>query len=211
MDSKKYGMEFPACSLNPKKTICLHMATILDLGLVRSFDVIYAWIFVFAIAFAILVKTELIGKDNKAINAILAFALATIMLLSRVAIDVINAMIPWFVVAIIFLLFVILIFKLFGTEESKIKEAVAKDPAIYWTLIGIAIIIMVAAFGQVLGQSLTEQAFQQGTTNATISTGTGAGANFQQNIYATLFHPKVLGLIVIFLIAVFAVALLSSG
>ncbi len=188
------------------------MATILDLGLIQAFDVVYAWIFVFAISFAILVKTELIGKDNKAINAIIAFSLATMMLLSPVAIDVVNAMIPWFVVAIIFLLFVILIFKMFGTEDSKIKEAVSKDPAIYWTLIGISIIIMVAAFGQVLGQSLTEQAFQQGNTNATTySSGTGAGADFEQNIYSTLFHPKVLGLIIIFLIAIFAVALLSSG
>ena len=103
----------------------------------------------------------------------------------------------------------------FGAKEADIASAV-KDKTLQWTLIGIGIVIIVAALGNVLGQSLTEASFQGQTANGTAVVTPGgelstASPSFQQNIYGIIFHPKVLGLVVLFAIAIFAVAFLSSG
>ncbi len=207
------------------------MATILDIGLIRSFDIVYAWLFVFAVTWAILEKTKAIGNDAKLINAIIAFAMATMFMLSSTAVAVINYIIPWFVVAIIFFLLMLLIFQMFGADAATIKSAM-QDKSLYWTIIGIGLVIIVAGFGNVLGQSLLDQS--QGVnsnSNGNINTYQGAtytnsnqnysnsnvngqtvteDTNFNNNIYATLFHPKVLAMIVLFGIAIFAIALLTG-
>ncbi len=203
------------------------MATILDLGLIQSFDIVYAWLFVFAVTWAILEKTQAVGKDAKLINAIIAFAMATMFMLSSTAVAVINYIIPWFVVAIIFFLLMLLIFQMFGADGEIIKKAM-QDKSLYWTIIGIGLVIIVAGFGNVLGQSLLDQSqgVNTNTNNYQGSTYTNSdqnysntnvngqtvsqNTNFNNNIYATLFHPKVLAMLVLFGIAIFAIALLTG-
>ena len=185
------------------------MATILDVGLLKSFDVIFPFLLVWALVFALLQKTKVIGQ-SMGINAIIATAVAFSVLLSQTVVDIVNFIIPWFTVALIFFVLLILIFQTFGAKEDDVFKALKADKAISWVIVGVGLVIMIAAFGNVLGQKFTEASFQSGTTvNATAAGGVGT-ANFQQNITATLFHPKVLGLMVLFAIAIFAVALLSG-
>lgn len=201
------------------------MATVLDLGLLNYFSVLYPVIIVWCIVFAILQKTGAIGK-SAGINAVIAVAIAFMTLLSKTLVDFLNFIVPWFAVAIIFFVLLILIFQVFGAKDADFASAV-KDKGVYWTLIGIAIVILVAGFGKVMGQSLTEAAYQPSTTSGvTTINGTTytlpdevssagstdvAGKSFEGSATATLFHPKVLGLIILFAIAIFAVALLSGG
>ena len=183
------------------------MATFLDVGLVQYFQAIYPVLFVFTLVFALLQKTGAIGK-NVALNAVIAVAVSFMMLLSKNAVALINFMIPWFIVAAIFFVLLLLIYQIFGADEKLLTETLKKDKAIVYVIIGIALVIMIAGFANVFGQSLLGGAEQatQATTEGGVAT-----ENFQQNIYATLFHPKVLGLIILFAIAIAAVALLSSG
>ena len=184
------------------------MATILDVGLLQSVDVIFPFIFSWAVVFALLYKTELLGK-NHAINAIVSAVVAFTVLLSQTVIDLINFMIPWFTVALIFFVLLLLIFQTMGLKESQLANVV-KDKTVYWTLIGVCLVIVMAAFGNVLGQTVLEAGEGDGATS--VSDGNGVGtSDFQANIIQTLRHPKVLGLIVIFGIAIFATALLSFG
>lgn len=194
------------------------MATILDVGLLQSFDFIFPVLLVFAIVFAVLQKTKVIG-DSIGINSIIAITAAFMVLLSEDLVKMINFMVPWFVFAIIFFILLILIFQMFGAKEADITAVLKADSAISWTIIGIALVIVFAAFGNVLGQKFTEASFQQGTAtmgvvngsiNATVGTGVSS-ANFQQNIYSILFNTKVLGLMVLFGVAIFAVALLTGS
>ena len=191
------------------KTLRNKMATILDVGLLKSFDVIFPFLLVWALVFALLQKTEAIGK-SMGINAVIATVAAFTVLLSDTVVQLINFMIPWFVVAIIFFVLLILIFQTFGAKEEDVFGALRKDKAISWVIVGVGLVIMVAAFGNVLGQKFTEASFQQGTAVNATAAGGVATSNFEQNITATLFHPKVLGLIVLFAVAIFAVALLSG-
>ena len=96
-----------------------------------------------------------------------------------------------------------------GLKEEKLPEVV-KDKTVYWTLIGIALVIIIAGFANVFGQSALEAQKSIGEP-AVITTEGTTTPMFEQNIYAILFHPKILGMMVLFAIAIFAVALLSAG
>ena len=178
------------------------MASPLDLGILNLFDFIFPVLLVWAFVFALLQKTEVIGK-SMGINAIIASAASLTILLSRTAIELINFIIPWFAIAIIFFVVMGLLFMIMGAKDITAY----KQTNIQWILVAVGILILVAGFGKVLGQSLLEQSAQTEVTDGEESV---AGSDFQQNIYATLFHPKILGLLVVFAIVVFTVALLSG-
>jgi hypothetical protein len=185
------------------------MATVLDLGLLQYFDVIFVALAVWCIVFAILQKTEALGKAM-GINAIIAAAAAFMILLSETLVSVISFMIPWFVVVIIFFVLMLLIFQTFD-KNINLAAAIA-DKTVYWAIIGISLIILLAAIGNVAGQGLTEAAFSDGDNVTTVSTSGGvASTSFSGSLMSTLFHPKVLGLIILFGIAIFAIAFLSGG
>ena len=186
------------------------MATVLDIGLVQSFDVLYPVIFVFAILFAILQKTRILG-ENLTMNAIISVAVSLMVLLSRTAIDIINFMVPWFIIAMIFFILVILIFQVFGASDSDIVGYMKGDKGVGWTIIGVAALIFVAALGNVIGQDLTDQAFvEEGTVISEDGTKV-ASTNFDQNIRGIFFNPKVLGFVTLMIIIIFAVGLLTGN
>ncbi|MDO8511568.1 MAG: hypothetical protein Q7S55_05395 [Nanoarchaeota archaeon] len=179
------------------------MASPLDLGILNLFDFVFPVLLVWAFVFALLQKTKVIG-ESIGINAIIASATALTVLLSRSVIDLINFIIPWFAIAIIFFVLMVLLFMIMGAKDITAY----KQTNVQWVIIAIGILIVVAGFGKVLGQTLLEEGAQAGTV-VEGADGVATGG-FQQNVYATLFHPKVLGLLIVFTIVVFTVALLSG-
>ena len=184
------------------------MATIIDVGILEPFSIVFPMIFIWAMVFALLQKTE-IFKKSIALDAVIAFAVSFMVLLSKTAVDIINFIIPWFAVAVIFFVLLLLIFMVFGAKEKDIFEYMKNDKGVGWVIVGLGVIIIFAGFGNVLGQDFLQQ---QGTAIDTVATdGSTTTENFQGNVTAIFTHPKVLGLIVLFGIAVFAIALLSGA
>ncbi|MBI2111954.1 hypothetical protein HYT52_00260 [Candidatus Woesearchaeota archaeon] len=171
------------------------MATVLDVGLLEYFSAIFPVILVFALVYAVLFKTKVIG-DKPAINAIIAIVAGLLMLLSEKAIQVLNFMIPWFAVVIFFFVLMILVFKLFGLKDDSLQSAL-KDKAVYWALLGICFAIIGVSFANAFGQEALEA-------------GSGDGGDFQANIFRIIQHPKILGVIVIISIAVMSIAVLTG-
>ena len=186
------------------------MATAIDFGLLQTFDFIFPFIFVWAVVFATLQKSKLIG-GAVAIDSTVAFAISLMILLSQTLIDILNFMIPWFTVAIIFFMLLMLMFMVFGASEKDIFAYVKTDKGVGWALIGIALIIVIAAFGNVLGQQYTEEAFDDGTQTVETTPGGTATQDFEGNVTAIFSHPKVLGMIILFAVAIFTVGLLSGS
>lgn len=180
------------------------MVSPLDLGILQLFDFIFPVLLVWAFVFALLQKTEVIGKSI-GINAIIASAVSLTVLLSRTVIDLINFIIPWFAIAIIFFVLMVLLFMIMGAKDIQAY----KQTNIQWILVAVGILIVVAGFGKVLGQSLLEESLKAGE-EVTTTDGGVASENFQQSVFLTIFHPKVLGLLIVFAIVVFTVALLSG-
>ena len=99
-------------------------------------------------------------------------------------------------------------FQIMGAKDADMK-LVIRDKSVQWVIIGIGLLIIIAGFAHVLGQGLLEQAYY--SEDAVLGEeGEVPATNFQANLLATLFHPKILGLIVLFGIAIFSVAMLTG-
>lgn len=177
------------------------MVTFLDIGLFQYFNVIFSILLIFAVLFSILHKTKVLG-GNATINAIVAVSISLMCLLSQTVIDLINFIAPWFVLVFVFVILLIMVYQLLGATEKDILGALKTESTIRYAIFGVAIIIIIAGFGHVWGEQLAQQAGEGGTAEE---------GSFEQNIYSILFDPKVLGLIFIFLVAIFAIAFLTGS
>lgn len=188
------------------------MATFLDIGLLQHFSVIFPFLLVFVGSYALLLKLKLISED-KGINAIIALALASMTLLSDAAVQLITTASPWFVVLFMFLLFLVLIFRFMGVKEDTITGVMESGwEAPHWIILVIIILIVMGSIGVVFGPGLLEvreQPSQGQVINQTIPP--GQTGDFNQNIVNVAFHPKVVGLISLLLIALFAIRTLAYG
>ena len=175
------------------------MATVLDLGLLQMFEPIFAVLFVFALMLAILQKTKAL-TESVGINGLIAVVIAFMVLMSETLVSMINFMIPWFTVAIIFFVLLLLVFQVFGAKDADFASAV-KDKGLMWTLIGVGLVILLAAIGSVIPEDIGPNLASDNTVTE---------GSFSANLTETLFNPKVIGIIVIFLVAMFAVIFLSG-
>ncbi len=183
------------------------MATPLDVGLLQKFDVIFPFLFVLVIVYALLARTEWL-KEKQAIAFMIAFVLAVMTLFSSIAVKTINRMAPWFILLIIFVVLLLLAYQALGVKEESILNIITGktygSTIAYWVL-ALMLIIGVGSLTSVVSEEkpFTELAAGE---NATVIAGQGEQVGF----WATLFHPKVLGLALILLIAMFTINKLSA-
>lgn len=185
------------------------MATFLDIGLFNYFSVIFPALLVFAIVWALLQKTKVIG-ENVSINALIAIIAAFMILLSPDLADIINTMTPWFVLIFIFAVLLILIYMFLGASAEDLQKYITTDKPAKWFIFGLGAIIIIASIAHVYGQralSITTTTNQTVTVDGQIIS--ASSNSFAQNLGNVLFNSKILGLILIFLIAVFTLALLT--
>jgi hypothetical protein len=178
------------------------MASLFDISLLGYFSNIFVILFIFAASYAVLMFKKPLG-DNPGINALLAATIAVIFIFSQDAIDVIKNTVPWFIVMMIALIFVLIITQSFNaTMPVQIMSNIGSYVQI------ISVIILLISVSQKIGQSagpyLSNETASSDTVVAGSSNDVGSGS-FTQNFGATLFHPKVLALILVIVVAVFAV------
>ncbi|MBW3001944.1 hypothetical protein KY338_02150 [Candidatus Woesearchaeota archaeon] len=185
------------------------MATPLDIGLLQKFDVIFPFLLVLVLGYVVLTRISWF-KENQGICFIISFALAVLAMFNTVVVKTINMMAPWFVLLFVFMLLVFMAYVAFGIKEETILETVTsgeygKDFG-YWIL-AIVLIIGLGSLSTVISE---EKGFTPLTTgeNATYSP-EGAGTE-EAGFWETLFHPKVLGLVLILLIALFTIQRLAA-
>ena len=197
------------------------MATFLDIGLLENFGVIFVILLVFLLVFGLLEYFKAFGEARKGLHALLAFVIALLFLVSKVASRMVSMMVPWFMVIAIFIFFTLFLVRIFGVEESSIKK-LAGNKDVYPWLIVFAMLILLLSLGNAFGQSLLEsgegvqtptnysqgsgglQPAQPGTRSTTTS-------SFTTNLLNTLRHPKVMGLLFVSLVGMFALIFLKTG
>jgi hypothetical protein len=178
------------------------MASLLDLSLVSYFSNIFVILFIFAASYAVLTFKGPFGP-NKGINALIAATLALVFIFSQDAIDVIKETVPWFVVMLVCLMLVLMVTTSIGaTMPATIMQSIGN-----WVLI-IGVIVLVINISHHVGQNVGPYLSNE-TTNTNVipagGSGTVGSGDFSQNFGATLFHPKVLALLLVIIIAVFSV------
>jgi len=186
------------------------MATFLEVGILNYFSIIFPALLVFVIIFAILEKTKLLG-ENKSLHAIVAIVSAFLTMISTDIAAVINFGAPWFIMVFVFLTLMLLIYRFMGASEADLAAA-AKEKTVAWTIFAVSIIIVISSISHVYGQKLLERSAGEADL-ATGEAGERAIAagddTFRSELLDALFNPKVLGLMFIFLVAVFTVSLLT--
>lgn len=182
------------------------MATFLDIGLLSFLDVIFVFLFVWAVIFAILQKTKALG-GSVGINAIVSVAAAFLALLSKTIVEVVKFSIPWFAITIIFLVLMILLYQVFGVKDPS---AALNDKTVQWAIFAVGMLIIGAAFASIFGEELLAQSAAPGE-EVVVGEGGVATSNYQQNIMSTLFHPKILGVVMLFIVAIFAIIFLTGS
>jgi len=182
------------------------MATLLDLGLLSHFSIIFPVLLVYALVVGILSYTKLLG-ENKALNNIIAIALALSISMSTMVVQIINTMSPWIILIFLFLMFLLMAYKFLGATDTDIHNVLMKDKTIVVWILIIFFIIFLGSMSKLYfssGQTATTTTGNVSVTEGQAA-GTGVGA-----FWATLFNAKVLGVIMVMMIAVFAIILLSS-
>ena len=179
----------------------------LNISFLQYFSPIFIFVLVFVMIYGILQFTKFLG-DNKVLHALIGFFIAVIFLFSTEAITVVQVIAPWFTVLFIFVIFILMSYKLFGATDDQIRNVITHASALQYTILALGIIILLfglgAGFGQkLLGYSADISEVRDAATEA--GEGSTATSSYQTNLISTLFNPKILGMILILVIAAFTI------
>ena len=188
------------------------MASFLDIGLIDKLSIILPFLLVMVLVYALLAKTKVFGKNQFA-YVIIAFVFGLVTILSPTIREVIDRMIPWFAWLFIFLFFILITFAVFGADENTFMNVLKSREYNYitTTIVIIAIIIGLGSLASVTFDSGGPTSNIADAKNSSIEVRTDStGEQGSSAFWNTLFHPKVLGLVLVLLIAVFTMSRLSS-
>jgi heme/copper-type cytochrome/quinol oxidase subunit 2 len=187
------------------------METFLEVGVLNYFSIIFPVLLIWVLVYMILEKTKILG-ESKSLHAILAIAAAFIAMLSSDIISIINFGAPWFVLVFVFLTLLLLIYRFMGASEADLANVIRTDKVIQWAIFAIGIIIVIASISHIYGQRLLEQApgEEEGVTIKDVREREAAeGRTYRSEVMQAIFSPQILGLLFLFLVATFTIALLS--
>ncbi len=174
------------------------MATPLDIGVLKQFSGIFPFLLILVLTYGILSMTEWF-KEKKGLAALIALIAAIMTLFSPIAIKTVNMMAPWFVILLIFMFLFILAFMMFGYGQKDITEFVTKGE--YGVGSWVMALMLLIGVGSLVTVINEERGFSA-------LTGSNASANMtavEAGFWQTVFHPKILGMILVLLIAYFTV------
>ncbi len=186
------------------------MATPLDTSLMSHFEVIFPFLFILVISYAILSSIKVFG-DNKGIKLLLSFLLGVSMLFSTIARETINMAAPWFVLLFVFIIFALIAYMALGAEAKDIHGVLTGGNYRYinfWVL-GIIVIIIFGSLTSVIskhggiGNKLDTGSSGSAATTASGNASQIPASEQESEFWSTLFHPKVLGFLLIMLVAFF--------
>ena len=201
------------------------MATPLDTTLFGDIGGIFPFLLVLVVGYGILEYINLF--KSRGLNMLIAFVLGVMVILSPIVRETLNMAAPWFVLLFLFIIFGLMAFMAMGATSDDIKGIISSGEYRYINF-WIATLVLIIAIG-----SLTTVLARHGGVGEELDTGhntdsqmTGDGSSSgtggsdgssaessqggtveeddqQDAFWDTLFHPKVLGFLLIMLIAVF--------
>ncbi len=192
------------------------MATLFEgastiLGLFMPFFMV---IFVWVITYALLEKTKLLG-DKKGWNSIISLVMGLSVLAVPDVSRLIAIILPWFFFLFLFFILIALGYSLVsGKQDTSALEDISKTlggpTGVTWVFLVIGGIILALAAGNLYGDQFLQYS-SPGDINTVNSTSYNTATNsYKENLYATLFHPAIIGMMAFLLVATLAIILLSS-
>lgn len=169
------------------------MATFLDLTGLEHFSSFFVFVFVWLAVWAIAGYAKVFG-DNKAVSIVLGFIIAFFVLLSPTITGAIAYIAPWVALVFIFIMLAKLATQSMG---GGIDAAVAGPmKSVFIVIIVIALLIGIFSY-------IRERMTLPGEGDTSEEYDFTKASN-------VIFHPKVLGMIFVFIIAVFTIILMVT-
>jgi len=181
------------------------MATLMDTSVLSGLSLLWPFLLTFCLIFGLLSSTKLLGEKNNGLNAIIAFVFGILVLFSDTVTKTINMSASWIVLFILFLVFMLLIFRFFGATEGQILSTIT-GPHRYITM-WIILIIVIIFLGS-LSSVLSDKGGVGKThidENGTVTSEAVSGDSQQSEFWRTIAHPKVLGALFLLIVATFAI------
>ena len=116
------------------------MSAVIDFSWLNYYIPIFGFLFVFVVMYAILIKTEVLGK-NAFTNSLVSFVFAIIFITFSPGVQLVEMVLPWFIVLIIALFFVLIIV---GFSQKDVDKFMS--PGLAWFfIIALAIVFLVSS------------------------------------------------------------------
>lgn len=194
------------------------MTTFLDISLLSGAKAVFAFLLVFCLVYGLLKFSKFLNLSDGMVS-IISLSLAFISILSPQFVRVIEIVTPWYMImgiSVISILLIVMIFGNLGDSPGDIRKTMGGSyrTVVIWIIV-ISAIIMISGISQVfLSGSESEFAINSDgervevvNANSTSDiSGKGSSAFID-----SLFHPRMLGLLAVMLIAAFAVLLLGGS
>ncbi len=166
------------------------MATFLDVTGLQHFSNFFVFLFVWLVVWAILGYTKILG-ENRPVQVVLGLIIALLALLSPTVTGAIAYISPWFALLFVVLIFIIAALKVFGATSADIASFGQLKVAF------VAFVVLIFVIG--IMSYVREQS----------DIPTGEDVDYTKTA-SVIFHPKVLGIVFVLLIAVFTIVLMAA-
>jgi uncharacterized membrane protein YozB (DUF420 family) len=163
------------------------MATFLDITALENFSVIFVFLLVWIIVYAILLYTKVLGQ-NQFVSIITGLVFAILAIMSPLATLIVKSIIPFVAVVLILVIIVTSTSGMFG------KVDVDSLPGLKGVVIVILVIALIVGSLAIVRENIKVP--ERGEDFGKVST--------------VIFHPNFLGMVLLLLIAVFTVGLLAA-
>jgi len=171
------------------------MATFLDVAGLEAFSRVFVFLIVLLAVYIVFASTKWFG-GSKWIAWLIALVVGIFVILSDLASGIIRHITPWFAVLFIFVVFLAIASKIFGASQTDLGEYA-------WILyVVIALIFIIGTLTYI-------------RSNVDVPGDVDEEGNvIKDDSYLTtsnfIFHPKIMGIVFILLVAIFTIALLAG-
>jgi hypothetical protein len=193
----------------------------LDLSLLGNFSFLFSFFIVLVLTYVVLGVTNLF-KEQKHLQTLLSFSIAFVILFATPALKLITFITQWFGVFFVFVMFILIAIMMFGIKSEDITNYIKKpsdggSSSVVIAIVVIASLILLSGIGLLFfSGDVSQNSNAQTTTSQSSVSGVSANGSASdtsrgpQALEATIFHPKVLGMIFILLFGMFTVQQLAK-
>ena len=164
------------------------MATFLDVTALESFSVVFVFLFVWLLVYALMLYTKVLGQ-NQVISILVGLFIAFFVILSDLATLVVRKIAPIFAVILVFVAIISIAARSMGADSMSFDSPGMK----YGVIIVLVVALIVGSLAIVRDSIDVPETGDDFSKTSTV-----------------FFHPNFLGLILIFLVAVFTIGLLAA-
>ena len=131
----------------------------MDVSLLAHFGTIFLFLLVFVIIYSLLLSVKIFKgvEGSNGVYAVIALATAFFIAAFKPAAMMIMAMVPWFGALAIFIFLLMFIFRMFDSKDEDLFSNALKEKSVFWTILVISIIILVAGLSSSFGQNMLER------------------------------------------------------